>query len=93
MTGGGASPAARLDLRAHACPLTWVKARIALGRIADGEVLEVVLMDGEPRENVPRSAAEDGHEVLSVEPAPELGAGAWRARLRRRARGEESPWP
>jgi tRNA 2-thiouridine synthesizing protein A len=93
VTGTGVNPVARLDLRAHACPLTWVKARIALGRLPDGEVLEVVLMDGEPRENVPRSAEEDGHEVLSVEPAPEFGAGVWRARLRRRAPREETPWP
>ncbi len=86
-------PAALLDLRAHACPITWVKTRIALSRLSEGEVLEVVLLDGEPRENVPRSAEEDGHSLLGVEPAPDLGAGTWRAWIRRGAPREESPWP
>jgi TusA-related sulfurtransferase len=65
--------AARLDVRTYACPLTWVKARIALERLAQGEVLEVWLAPGEPAESVPRSAEEDGHRVLRVEA---LAAGA-----------------
>lgn len=86
-------PKARLDVRAHACPVTWVKARIALGRLAEGEVLEVLLRDGEPRHNVPRSAAEDGHAVLRVEPAPEEGEGTWRAWLVRGPSREDRAWP
>ncbi len=93
MSASRESPVARLDLRAHACPLTWVKTRVALGRIGEGEVLEVVLLDGEPRENVPRSAEEDGHAVVRLEPAPEVGEGAWRAWLRRGAPREERTWP
>jgi TusA-related sulfurtransferase len=60
------SPA--LDLRRFACPLTFVKTRIALERIRDGERLEVWLAAGEAVESVPRSAEEEGHRVLSVEP-------------------------
>ena len=86
-------PAARLDVRAHACPVTWVKARIALSRIREGEVLEVLLRDGEPRENVPRSAEEDGHRVLRLEPAPEEGVDIWRAWLARGPSTEERAWP
>ena len=86
-------PVARLDIRSHACPVTWVKARIALSRIAEGEVLEVLLRDGEPRENVPRSAEEDGHRVLRLEPAPEEGAGTWRAWLMRGVSPEDRAWP
>ncbi len=85
-------PVARLDVRAHACPFTWVKARVALSRIAEGEVLEVLLRDGESRENVPRSAEEDGHRVVRLEPAPEEGAGTWRAWLMRGAPVEDRPW-
>ncbi len=66
-----APPAARVDLRAYACPMTWVKTRIALGRVSAGERLELWLRAGEPVESVPRSAAEEGHRVLAVEP---LGA-------------------
>jgi tRNA 2-thiouridine synthesizing protein A len=61
-------PHATLDLRPFACPLTYVKARIALDRLAPGDVLEVWLSAGEPAESVPRSAEEDGHRVLAVEP-------------------------
>jgi TusA-related sulfurtransferase len=62
------APRARLDLRPFACPLTWVKTRIALERLAPGEVLEVWLSVGEPAESVPQSAAEEGHRVFGVEP-------------------------
>jgi TusA-related sulfurtransferase len=60
-----------LDLRPYACPLTYVKARIALDRMSDGERLELLLAAGEPAESVPRSAEEEGHRVLSVEPVGE----------------------
>jgi len=86
-------PKARVDVRGHACPVTWVKTRIALARLAEGEVLEVLLRDGEPRHEVPRSAAEDGHAVLRVEPAPEEGEGTWRAWLVRGPAREERAWP
>jgi TusA-related sulfurtransferase len=86
-------PIARIDLREQVCPFTWVKARVALGRVKEGEILEVLLRDGEPRENVPRSAEEDGHRVVRLEPAPEEGAGTWRAWLQRGAAAEERTWP
>lgn len=60
--------AARVDLRPYACPLTYVKTRIALERLATGERLELWLAAGEAVENVPRSAAEEGHRVIAVEP-------------------------
>jgi TusA-related sulfurtransferase len=78
-----------LDLRPYACPLTYVKARIALERIAEGERLEVLLAAGEPVESVPRSAEEEGHRVVSVEP---LGAGAdaYRVVIEKRAAAPEA---
>jgi tRNA 2-thiouridine synthesizing protein A len=62
------TPRAVLDLRPYACPLTYVKTRIALERLGEGERLELWLAGGEPVESVPRSAEEEGHRVLSVEP-------------------------
>jgi tRNA 2-thiouridine synthesizing protein A len=56
-------PVARLDLTGVLCPLTWVRTRLALERMAPGEELEVRLDPGEPLESVPRSAREDGHRV------------------------------
>jgi TusA-related sulfurtransferase len=67
------TPRATVDLRPYACPITFVKTRIALDRLGPGDVLEIWLSGGEPAESVPRSAAEEGHRVLGVEP---LGAGA-----------------
>jgi len=84
------TPGAPLDLRAFACPLTYVKTRIALDRLESGEALEVLLADGEPAESVPRSAEEDGHRVVRLEP---LGA-AWRVVIEKGARAPgERPWP
>jgi TusA-related sulfurtransferase len=79
------SPPGRIDLRAYACPLTWVKTRVALERLALGQVLEVWLSAGEPAESVPRSAAEDGHRVLAVEPLAAAEAGAVRVLLEKGA--------
>jgi TusA-related sulfurtransferase len=77
----------RLDVRAFACPLTWVKTRIALERIGLGEVLEVWLSGGEPIESVPRSAEEDGHRVLGLEPL-RGGEEGFRVLLEKRAAPE-----
>lgn len=79
------SPAARVDVRPFACPLTWVKTRIALDRLAPGDVLEVWLLDGEPAASVPRSAEEEGHRILALEPLGEGAAGALRLLIERRA--------
>jgi tRNA 2-thiouridine synthesizing protein A len=86
------TPSAHLDVRDQACPLTWVRTHVALRRIAPGQVLEVLLREGEPLANLPRSAQEDGHRVVRLEPAPAEGEGIWRAWLERGAR-EEGPWP
>jgi tRNA 2-thiouridine synthesizing protein A len=74
-------PASRIDVRSVACPMTWVRTRIALDRLAPGEALEVLLLAGEPLENVPRTAEEEGHRVELREPCPGAGEGAWRVVL------------
>ncbi len=76
--------AAPLDLRPYACPLTYVKTRIALERIADGGRLELWLAAGEPVESVPRSAEEEGHRVVSIDPLAG-DAGAFRVVIEKRA--------
>jgi TusA-related sulfurtransferase len=52
-----------LDLTGVACPMNWVRARLALEELERGQQLEVVLDPGEPLRSVPVSAREDGHEV------------------------------
>lgn len=75
------APAARVDVRDSACPITWVRTRIALEGLRLGEVLEVLLREGEPLQNLPGSAIEDGHRVVAVEPLHGDGTGAWRVLL------------
>jgi tRNA 2-thiouridine synthesizing protein A len=86
----GAAAAARLDVRADACPMTWVKTRIALGRLAAGDRLEVLLSPGEAAESVPRSAAEDGHRVVTLQ---ELGPGEGVRLVLEKVEGGGAAWP
>lgn len=55
-----------LDLRGVTCPLNFVKAKIELEKIEVGEVLEVLLDEGEPVRNVPASFEGQGQEVIEV---------------------------
>jgi TusA-related sulfurtransferase len=52
-----------LDITGLRCPMTWVRTKLELERMAPGEAIEVRCAAGEALENVPRSAAEAGHEV------------------------------
>jgi TusA-related sulfurtransferase len=56
-----------LDITNEVCPMTFVRTRLALDRLVPGQVLLVRLRGEEPVRNVPRTAAEQGHEVISVE--------------------------
>ena len=58
-----------IDITNDVCPMTFVRTRLALDRMAPGQVLLVRLKGDEPLRNVPRTAAEQGHEVLSLESA------------------------
>ncbi len=71
----------RVDVRDVSCPLTWVRTRLVLDRVAPGESVEVLLNPGEPLENVPRTAEEEGHRVVSRERWPDGAGEAWRVVL------------
>jgi tRNA 2-thiouridine synthesizing protein A len=45
--------------------MTFVRTRLALDRLQSGESLLVLLKGDEPARNVPRTATEQGHTVLS----------------------------
>lgn len=47
--------------------MTFVRTKLKLAQMAKGDILEVLLSEGEPLNNVPRSAQEQGYKVLSVE--------------------------
>ena len=62
-----ATPDRTLDITAELCPMTFVRTRLALDRLAPGQVLLVLLRGDEPVRNVPRTASEQGHTVLAQE--------------------------
>ncbi len=55
-----------VDITDVVCPVTFVKAKIAIEELETGEVLSVHMNDGEPVQNVPRSMKEEGHQVLKL---------------------------
>ena len=57
----------KVDVTDVVCPVTFVKTKVALEELDDGQILQVHLNDGEPVKNVPRSVAEEGHEVLKIQ--------------------------
>jgi TusA-related sulfurtransferase len=52
-----------LDITDLRCPLTWVRTKLELERMAPGDTLEVTCPQGEALAEVPRSAAAAGHDV------------------------------
>ena len=55
-----------VDITDVQCPVTFVKAKVALEELDDGQILQIHLNDGEPVQNVPRSLNEEGHQVLKL---------------------------
>lgn len=56
-----------VDITDVVCPVTFVKAKVALEEIDNGQILQIKLNDGEPIQNVPRSLKNEKHKVLSVD--------------------------
>lgn len=52
------------DFRGVACPMNFVKTKIELASMKSGELLEILLDDGAPIQNVPGSVRNEGHQVL-----------------------------
>lgn len=55
-----------LDLRNVLCPINFVKTKLQLEMMEKGQVLEIVIDDGEPIQNVPKSIKEEGHKIVEV---------------------------
>jgi len=56
----------QLDITREHCPMTFVKTKIELAKLQSGDILEVFLNEGEPLENVPKSASEQGFKILEI---------------------------
>lgn len=60
-------PDVKKDFRGVMCPMNFVKTKIALTPMQRGQILEILLDDGAPIENVPGSVKNEGHTILSTE--------------------------
>ena len=54
----------RVDITDVVCPMTFVKAKVAMEEIEVGQVLAVTM--NEPVQNVPRSFKEEGQQILKL---------------------------
>lgn len=55
-----------IDITDVVCPVTFVKAKVAIEELNDGQILSVHMNDGEPVQNVPRSLKDEGHQILKL---------------------------
>ena len=56
----------KVDLRGVPCPLNLVKAKLAIEKLAVGDILEIEIDDGEPIQNLPVSLGRQGQEILET---------------------------
>jgi sulfite reductase (ferredoxin) len=57
---------AKLDLSGVACPMNFVRTKLQLEEMDAGQRLHVILDDGEPMKNVPKSVQAEGHKLLAL---------------------------
>jgi tRNA 2-thiouridine synthesizing protein A len=69
-----------LNLRGVNCPVNFVKTKLKLEEMEDGQNLEITIDDGEPMQNVPRSIKEEGHKIIRVE---KLSDGSYKLLVRK----------
>lgn len=63
-----------IDITAETCPMTFVRTRLALDAMESGQILLVRLKGEDPLRNVPRAAADQGHDPLDLTEQPD---GTW----------------
>ena len=69
-----------LDIRGQVCPLTFVRSKLAIEKLAIGEVLEIIVDHQPAAVNVPSSMKHEGQTVLKIE---QTGAAEWRLFVRK----------
>jgi len=55
-----------LDITKEHCPMTFVKTKMQLEQMEQDDILEILLTEGEPLDNVPRTATDQGFQVLET---------------------------
>jgi sulfite reductase (ferredoxin) len=67
-------PHAIKDCRTVGCPMNLVYAKVALAKLQPGQILNLILDDGAPINNVPGSVIKEGHKILDKR---QLEDGTW----------------
>jgi TusA-related sulfurtransferase len=55
-----------IDITDVVCPITFVKAKVAMDELEEGQIISIRMNDGEPVQNVPRSIKDEGHQILKL---------------------------
>ena len=55
-----------VDITDVVCPVTFVKAKVALEELEDGEILAIRMNDGEPVQNAPTKIEAEGHQIVQL---------------------------
>ena len=69
------------NLRGVSCPMNLVYTKVELAKLHSGQILEVILDDGAPVNNVPGSALKEGHTIFRQE---QLADSAWAVLIRKK---------
>ncbi len=62
------------------CPMNLVYAKVELAKLKPGQVLELILDDGPPINNVPGSIIKEGHKILDKQ---QLEDGSWQVWIKK----------
>lgn len=66
-----------IDITGDVCPMTFVRAKLLIERMASGQTAEIRLRGAEPLAKLPRAIAAQGHTVVAMAAEdPEDGDGA-----------------
>ncbi len=68
------------DFRGTKCPINFAKTIMALSRLEQDEILEILIDDGNAIENLPKSVTLEGHTVVSKE---EESTGGWKVVIKK----------
>ena len=71
------------NCRGVGCPMNLVYAKVELAKLATGQILEIILDDGAPVNNVPGSVLKEGHKILAQ---TQLEDGAWSVLIKKAPR-------
>lgn len=55
-----------IDLLDEICPMTFVKTKLAIERINQGERIKVIFNSQEAKTNVPKSLSEVNHKIIAI---------------------------